>query len=110
MKIMVPSRGENLESLMDERYGRAPYFIIYDTDTKSYEAIKNPYLNDRGGVGVSVAKLCVEKGSDAAVAEHFGPNTLEILKPANVKLFQADSGSSVKDIIDKLHDGNLKEF
>lgn len=109
MKIMIPSREDRLDSLMDERYGRAAYFIIYDTDANDFEAIKNPYLNDRGGVGVSVAKLCVEKGADAAVAEHFGPNTLEILKPANVKLFQASVGT-VKDIVDKLTNGSLKEF
>lgn len=109
MKVVIPSRGDTLDSLMDDRFGRAAYFIIYDTDTNEFEAIKNPYSDKRGGVGISVAKLCVEKGVNAAAAEHFGPNTLEILKPANVELFQASRGT-VKDVIDKLKEGSLKEL
>jgi predicted Fe-Mo cluster-binding NifX family protein len=41
MKIAIPSVGNDLNSLVNERFGRAEKFIIYDTSTKSYEVLEN---------------------------------------------------------------------
>ena len=41
MKICVTSQGPDLSSAVDPRFGRARYFIIYDEETESFEAIDN---------------------------------------------------------------------
>ena len=109
MKIMITSRGETLNSPVDERFGRAEVFIIYDSEIGEYEAVKNPFLNSQGGVGISAAKFAVEKGVDALVSGSFGPNALEVLKASSIKLYKAEEGT-VKENIDKLLQGKLKEF
>ncbi len=109
MKIMVTARGDNLDAQMDERYGRAEYFIIYDTDSDSFEAIKNPYINDRGGVGISVAKFTIEKGVDVVISGSFGPNAQDVLKDTGIKLYSAKN-ATVKEIIEAFKDGKLEEF
>lgn len=109
MKILVTALGDKLSASIDERFGRAEYFVIYDTDTKEFEAIKNPFLNDQGGVGVSTAKFTVEKGVDAVISGSYGPNALEVLRASSVKLYKAESGTVEKNI-DKLLNGKLEKF
>ena len=33
MKVAVTSKGTSLDSVIDPRFGRAPYILIVDTDT-----------------------------------------------------------------------------
>jgi predicted Fe-Mo cluster-binding NifX family protein len=42
MKICVTSQGDNLDAQVDPRFGRCKYFIIVNTDTLEFEAVKNP--------------------------------------------------------------------
>ncbi len=109
MKVMITARGSDLNSQMDERYGRSEYFIIYDTESDSFEAIKNPYLNDRGGVGVSIAKFTVEKGVDAIISGSFGPNAQDVLKGTKIELYSA-KGGSVADVLKAFKEGKIKKF
>ena len=41
MRICVTSRGPDLSSEVDPRFGRARYFIIRDEETETYEAVDN---------------------------------------------------------------------
>ncbi len=109
MKIMITARGDSLDSPVDERFGRAEVFLIYDSDAKQVEAVKNPFLNNQGGVGISAAKFAVEKGVDALVSGSFGPNALEILRASSIKLYKAQNGN-VQENVDKLLSGKLEEF
>ncbi len=109
MKVMITSRGSSLESQMDERYGRSDYFIIYDTDTDTFEAIANPFLNDQGGVGISVAKFTIEKGVSALISGSFGPNAQDVLKGSNIELYTA-KGARVTDVLKEFKDGKLERF
>ncbi len=109
MKVMLTARGESLDSPVDERFGRAEVFIIYDSETGEFEAVRNPFLNSQGGVGISAAKFAVEKGVDALVSGSFGPNALEVLRASSIKLFKAEEGT-VKENIEKLLQGKLERF
>ena len=41
MKIAVTSRTTSLDGEVDPRFGRAAYFIIYDTESDEFKAIDN---------------------------------------------------------------------
>ncbi|WP_035589020.1 NifB/NifX family molybdenum-iron cluster-binding protein [Hippea jasoniae] len=109
MKVLLTARGDNLDAKMDERFGRADYFIVYDTDSKEFEAIKNPHINDQGGVGISVAKFVLQKGVDAVVSGSYGPNALDVLRTGDLKLYST-KGGSVKENIELLEEGKLEIF
>ena len=40
MKICITSQGKVLDSKIETRFGRSPYFIIYDTNTNDFEVIE----------------------------------------------------------------------
>ncbi|HQO93156.1 MAG TPA: NifB/NifX family molybdenum-iron cluster-binding protein, partial [bacterium] len=56
MKIAVTTSGHDLNSPFESRFGRAPGFIVYDTETKEFEAIDNSMnLNAAQGAGIQAA-------------------------------------------------------
>ena len=72
MIICITSEGDNLDSKIDQRFGRCQYFIFIDTDNSEFEAVQNQNLNGMGGVGVHA-----ERGGSAL--EEVGPEQHQIL-------------------------------
>jgi len=41
MKLCITSTGKEIEANIDTTFGRAPYFLIIDTDTNATEVVEN---------------------------------------------------------------------
>lgn len=52
MKIAVSAMGTDLNAQVNPRFGRCQYFIIVDSDTLDFEAIKNPNIDAMSGAGI----------------------------------------------------------
>lgn len=103
MKIFFPLETlDGLNSVLDDRFGRAPFIMIYDTkDQKIVRSEANPFAAQDHGVGVSVANFIIQQACDAAVGNRFGPKAGDILKTAGIKMVDANrSGKeTVKDVV-----------
>jgi predicted Fe-Mo cluster-binding NifX family protein len=97
MKICFTSKGTTLDSLTEERFGRAPYFIILESETGSFEAIQNPYADGAGGVGPKAAQLLIAKEVKALISGQVGGNAREVLAAAGIAMYTVQAGGSVKD-------------
>ncbi|MFA5406575.1 MAG: NifB/NifX family molybdenum-iron cluster-binding protein [Candidatus Nanoarchaeia archaeon] len=86
MKIAISSNSKTINGEVSEIFGRCPYFIIME-DGKVIEVIKNISINQRGGAGISAAKLVAEKNVDAVMAGNIGPRALSVLKQFNIKTY-----------------------
>ncbi len=87
--------------------GRAPYFIIYDTDKDTRDVIKNPYVFAYGGAGIQTAQMLAEKGVNIVVSAGFpGPNASLILGQAGISHVQL--AGKVDDAIKMARKGELK--
>jgi predicted Fe-Mo cluster-binding NifX family protein len=84
MKIAVAVIGEDEDSEISGRAGRAPYYLIFEAG-KVVEKLSNPFSMGGGGAGFGVAKLLADKGVDAVVAGNFGPNMEQALSSRGVK-------------------------
>ena len=107
MKLCITSQGDNLESQIDTRFGRAQYFIIADSETLEFEAIKNPNIDGMGGVGVQSGQLMSEKNVKAVLTGNVGPNAFKTLEAAKIEIVTGISGT-VKEVIEKYKTGELK--
>ncbi len=105
-KVAISSEGNRLESAVDLRFGRAEYFIIYDLETDSWEAVKNPAAYEARGAGIAAATFVVEKGAEAVITGHCGPKAFSVLKAAGVKI-ASFAGGTVSQAISQLKDGRL---
>jgi len=109
MKIAISSQGEDLEAMVDPRFGRCPYFIIYDTETKETEVLPNPALEAMGGAGIQAAQLIADKGAEVVITGNVGPNAFQTLNQVNIKIYGGASGT-VKENLQKYENGELREF
>ncbi len=109
MKIFLTSTGDSLDSLVDPKFGRCDYFIIYDTDSQSFESKVNPYKHGESSVGISVAKEVIDSGATSAISVNFGPNAFRVLKEADIKTYKAKDDMTIKDAITAFLEGKLKE-
>ena len=104
MKILISAADEN--GKFSERFARAEYFIIYDTETKELKTEKNPFKDGEHGVGIKVAQYAADNKIDAVISIHFGPKASEALKSFGIKMYEF-SGSTVQEAIEAFENGQL---
>jgi len=110
MKICVSSRGPDLSSEVDPRFGRARFFIIYDDENEQYEVVDNEQnVNAGGGAGVQSATVVAEKGCEWVISGHMGPKALSVLKEAGVRIATGATGK-VSDALQSFKEGGLEEI
>jgi predicted Fe-Mo cluster-binding NifX family protein len=107
MKICVTSRGTDLTSPIDPRFGRCAYFIIVDTESQDFEAFENTQAQSGGGAGIQSGQFVADKGAGAVLTGHVGPNAHQTLRAFGIEIFTGLAGS-VEEAVSKYKSGGLK--
>lgn len=107
MKIAITSTGRDIDSLVDERFGRARFFVIVDPETGEYEAVDNLVNMDAlQGAGVQASQEIVSRGVQWLLTGHVGPKAFQALNAAGVSIGTGASGT-VKEAIDRFKAGGF---
>jgi len=109
MKVCFTARGTTLDSPMEERFGRAPYFILVERETGSFEAIQNPYADGGGGVDPKAAQVLIANHVKALVSGQVGGNAREVLAAAGIAMYTYRAGGSVRDAFDRFSKNSLEQ-
>jgi predicted Fe-Mo cluster-binding NifX family protein len=109
MKICITSTGPGLDSEMDPRFGRCPYFLFVDPETMAFEAVENPNIAAAGGAGIQSAQLVANRGVEAIITGQVGPNAFTTLQAAGIKILTGASGK-VREMAEKFKNGQLSSF
>ncbi|MBN2208984.1 MAG: NifB/NifX family molybdenum-iron cluster-binding protein [Candidatus Coatesbacteria bacterium] len=108
MKVAVSSEGKTLDSKMDERFARAPFFIFADTKTGEFEVHDNDEtMNAAHGAGVQASRLMAERGVEVVITGHCGPNAFRALNAAGIEVVTGASGT-VSEVLAKFKSGEIK--
>ena len=107
MKICITSLGATLDALVEERFGRAPFFIIADTETGSFEALENQFAGGSGGVGPKAAQLVIAHDVKALVSGMVGGNAHDVLQAAGIQLFAYHANGTVRDALERFNKKTL---
>lgn len=87
MKILISSTGQELGAPMDTRFGRAPYFLIYDTENAATTVINNQEQVDASqGAGIQSATIAVKAGVDIVITGRCGPKAKHVLDESGIKI------------------------
>lgn len=107
MKIAVSSTGQTLESAVELRFGRCPYFLVVNPATMEFEALSNANAQSGGGAGIQSAQIIADKGASVVLTGSCGPNALQVLKKAGIHVVTGVSGS-VSQVVQQFTAGSLK--
>ncbi len=72
MKIAIAATSPETEGEVSMHGARAAYYLLYDTETNSIEALNNPASQAERGAGLQAAAFLVSNGANKVVAGQFG--------------------------------------
>lgn len=108
MKIVVTSQGGSLESPVDMRFGRAAWFILYDSETGGLEVHENTSgAGASQGAGVQAAERISQLGADVVITGHCGPKAFRTLRAAGIRVALCSEGT-VAEALDRFESGRLE--
>jgi len=102
MKYLVSSEGSSLESNVSSHFGRAPFFLTYDDETRVLIAKENDGSLDPHLVIRDEAKAGVKK----MICGGIGPHAYDVAAHFNVKVCIA-SGITVSEAVKSAAEGKL---
>ncbi len=106
MKIAVPVDTKDIASSVCVSFGRTPYFLIYDTESKEGTLVDNGAAASTGGAGIKAAQIIVDHKANTLLTPRLGTNAADVLKSAEIDVYKTTAGSA-KDNIDAFMAGKL---
>ena len=99
MKVIISSQGPELSAEVDPRFGRALWFILFDTDSGTFEVLDNSeQVEAAQGAGVQAAQVVAGSGAQALLTGRCGPKAYQVLVTAGVRIYSGINGTVVSAI------------
>ena len=108
MKLCITSTGQRLDDPVDPRFGRSHYFMIVDSDTLQFEAIRNPAFTTGGGAGIKAAQVVADHGAEVVLTGNVGPNAFNTLEAAGLKIIVGLTDTTVKEAVEGFNAGQYQ--
>jgi len=109
MRICIPVKKDSgLNAEVSEHFGGAPYFLIYDTNKKGHELIKNNNQHHAHGM---CQPLSVLDGKDigVVVCAGMGARAVQRLNEAGICAYRTIAGTAAA-IVRGYNEGQLEEI
>ena len=103
MIVAIPSASNKIDALIDERFGRCPFFCFYNTQTKNSEFKENIIKNAAEGVGPQVVEFLANNGISEVYACEFGPKAKNMLEKLKIKMRFVDRKQTIQQLITMLN-------
>lgn len=112
MKIAFTSKGKDLQSEVDARFGRCPFFVIYDCDSKEIEVVDNQSSSDEAhGAGPKTAQKLAEYKCDVLITGNGpGGNAAVLLEKMNIQIYIGAADMKIENAMEAYRAGDLKKF
>ncbi len=87
MSIAISASGPSFDKKTDPRFGRAKYFIAFDTDTGAFQTHDNARHRDAAqGAGIQAAENASRLGASVVITGHCGPKAFRTLAAAGIRV------------------------
>ena len=85
MRICVSAMGGSLDAKVSERFGRAPYFVVVESDDMTFTPVLNAAESMQGGAGPEAVRQATEQGAKVVLTGELGPNAKNALVVAGIQ-------------------------
>lgn len=107
MIIAIPVDDKSKDTKVCISFGRAPYFMFYDTEAKKDEYLDNIANSQTGGAGITSAQNIVDKKADILLTIRCGENAAQVLEGGDVKIYKTKYEDAMKNI-EAFENGDLE--
>ncbi len=103
MKVLIAAKNEGWDAMVSDRFGRAPGFSVYDSDTQKLTWHSNAdNLQAEHGVGIQAAQIAASHKAEVVITGgNFGPKASEVLQKTGARLIDYAGNITVKESIEK---------
>ncbi|OGR75761.1 MAG: hypothetical protein A2X32_01105 [Elusimicrobia bacterium GWC2_64_44] len=102
MKICVSAMGGSMEARVSERFGRAPYFVIVDSDDMGFVPVLNGAVSMQGGAGPEAVRQAAEHGAKVVLTGELGGNAKTAVEAAGITGVTGVSGAkTVREAVEE---------
>ncbi len=111
MKIAFTTKGTTWDSMMDPRFGRTEYILVYDDVEDKFSHYDNRAIaNEAHGAGPLTAQKLFDLHPDVLITGNGpGGNAATVLEKAGMKTYIGAGEMSVKEAFKAHKKGTLKE-
>lgn len=111
MKIAVTSQGTTKQDKLNLHFGRAPYFMIYDTEQKTWSSHSNTQNFEAAqGAGIQAAQNITKLGVSVLITGSVGPKAFRVLVANNIKMYTISSPTTVENALTSYENNELSEL
>ncbi len=87
MQIAISSNGKEINSQLDQRFGRCPFFAVYNDQKNTWSFIPNPGFLEGSGAGIKAAQFLLEQNIEVLLTGNLGPKASQILNTSAIKIY-----------------------
>ncbi len=112
MLVMIGADGKNLGSEVSKRFGHASHYIVYDTESTLFDALKNNHAEESESEAEdehAFLRDFLKKGVRAFIVGNIGPIAFQTIKTPETKVYLARK-MTVDESIKRFLDGELAEL
>lgn len=108
MILLISVQQADFNSPVDDRFGRAGWFLRVDSESLEWQALQNPGENNRGGAGVAAAQFAVDQKAGVVISGDFGPNAAAALQAAGIQMLHFPTGGLTgREVVQLFRQGAL---
>lgn len=111
MKIVVSASGPDMDSQVDMRFGRCPYFILVELENKKikeYKSVENTSANQMGGAGMTAAQAVADMKADKIITGNVGPRAFIVFKQLGIEVYQGTG--TIRKAVEDFAAGKLQKM
>ena len=112
MKIAFTTKGTEWNSIMDPRFGRTEFILIYDEEKDELSSFDNREIEGEAhGAGPKTAQKLFELSPDILITGNGpGGNAASVLEKAGMKIFIGAGEMTIQEAYEEYKNKVLKEF
>ena len=112
MKIAFTAKGTGWDSIIDARFGRTDYIVLYDEDSDKLSSVDNRDIEGVAhGAGPQTAQKLFDLTPDVLITGNGpGGNAATVLQKANLKIYVGAADMTIKQAYEAFKKGSLSLF
>ncbi len=110
MRILFTAHGKEWDSKVDQRFGRADGFLLFNEETNELSWHDNAQnIHAEHGAGIQAGQHAVNLKAEVLITGNVGPKAFRVLNSAGIEIYTVKGELSVKEALTLFREGKLEK-